>query len=429
MSDLNKDRCPKCFTKYSENKWTEDPILTNNGSKFIYDNVSGLLIPQSDITKRLYKGFYQIKSQIIKELQENRQQAENDAGILPANQTVFSKTEDDANGYWVINMKHIKELRESTEKILTAIGQTKEEYFNYDEEQVERQTPHQMDWIDPILDNWKGNLKDRHIEDLRKAILQQFAEYFNITIPEIYYDETKNDNYSVTGYTNGSFNADEFFSQVVTPIDTLIRGGVCTISGLSTNRGSSSSFSSDAYASGSGISHMSIGSNHDVNLLVETSGTGGCYRSGGAGIAVGNNCIAIAEVSYLAPEILLQDNLTLYISISANTVGNAEGTSTVLSASITLTLYFNINGTPIIINLSSGTTGASYTGIYSVNLKTLYISNFGIPPSGEFFEKFKISAVQSACGTGTVYYIVGSAHSEASSIVNLMADNFICRKI
>lgn len=183
MANENKERCPKCFSKFGE--WTDDPILTKNGAKFIYDESSGLLIPNIDIEQRFYKGFYQIKSQIIKELQENREQAEIDAGIAEEERTIFSHVEDDANGFWVINIKHIKELRESTEKILNAIGTDKETYFNYDDEGIERQNPHQTDWIDPILDNWKGHIKDQHIEDLRKFIVTFWIEPFNEVSPNI----------------------------------------------------------------------------------------------------------------------------------------------------------------------------------------------------------------------------------------------------
>lgn len=164
---LNEERCPKCFSKFGT--WQDDPTLTHNGAKFIYDESSGLLIPQS-IENRKYKGFYQIKSAVIVELQQNRIQAEEDAGIGDAEKTQFSTVESDENGFWIVNIDIIKELRESTEKIIEAIGTDKETYFNYDEDGNERQSPHQLDWIDPVLDNWKGQIKDQHIEDLRKYL-------------------------------------------------------------------------------------------------------------------------------------------------------------------------------------------------------------------------------------------------------------------
>lgn len=171
MANLNDNKCPKCFSSLGQ--WRDDPILTQNGSKFVYDEESGLLIPEIDILKRKYKGFYQIKAEVIEELQEIRKQQEIDTGISEENRTEFSKVKSDPKGYWIINKKHIKQLRESTEKILEITGQTKEQYFNYDEEGIERQNPHQLDWIDLGLTNrnWKGYLKDQHIEDLRKFLI------------------------------------------------------------------------------------------------------------------------------------------------------------------------------------------------------------------------------------------------------------------
>lgn len=178
MSNINEERCPKCFSLIGT--WIDDPTLTKNGAKYIFDETSGLLIPEL-IAQRRYKGFTRIKSDAIKELQDIRHQQEIDSGISTSNQTIFSKVQSDEYGYWLISKNIIKELRESTEKILTATGQTKEEYFNYDENGIERQSPHQTDWIDLNFDTWVGHIKDMHIEDLRKAIIADVPMYcFNI---------------------------------------------------------------------------------------------------------------------------------------------------------------------------------------------------------------------------------------------------------
>ena len=168
--NLNKTRCPKCFSILGT--WINDPILTRTGSKFVYDENSGLLVPETNIQKRKYKGFIRIKAEIIIEIQDIRKQQEIDVGITEENRTKFSKVQSDSKGYWVVNKKHIKELRDSIEKILAISAQTKEEYFNYDEEGTERQSSHQLDWIDLNLTktNFRGTIKDSHIEDLRKAI-------------------------------------------------------------------------------------------------------------------------------------------------------------------------------------------------------------------------------------------------------------------
>jgi hypothetical protein len=177
MATLNETRCPKCFSKLIDPTtnlptWTDGPINTLTGAKKEFDETTGLLKPVTNIDKRLYKGLFKIKSVVIAELQEDRLALEIEVGVPEANRTVFSPAEDAANGYWVPNIKHIKELRESTEKILAATDLTKEDYLNYDEDFVERQTPHQLDWIDPVLDGWVGQIKDVHVEDLRKPNLQ-----------------------------------------------------------------------------------------------------------------------------------------------------------------------------------------------------------------------------------------------------------------
>lgn len=180
MASLNNSRCPKCFRKLLTN-WSTDPILTKNGAKFVYDENSGLLIPEKDLDKRRYKGFYQVNAFTIKQLQSVRERQEEDVGISKAKRTKFSEIKSDGHGHWIITKQHIKELRESTEKILSAVGQTKEEYFNCDEDGTQRQFPPQLDWVDPELTkkNWMGTIKDQHIEDLRKFIrINRFEQYY-----------------------------------------------------------------------------------------------------------------------------------------------------------------------------------------------------------------------------------------------------------
>ena len=162
------DRCPKCFSKLGT--WQDDSILTKSGINKklnIYTNQF------ENTLQTYYKGFLRIKAIHIKELQDIRIQQEIDSGIIEVDRTEFSKVQSDEYGYWIINKKHIAELRESTEKILEITGQTKEDYFNYDEEGIERKILHQMDWIDLGLtaENGKYQIKDMHIEDLRKFLM------------------------------------------------------------------------------------------------------------------------------------------------------------------------------------------------------------------------------------------------------------------
>ena len=112
---LNDDRCPKCFRKLinpetEKPNWTNDPLLTKNGSKFVYDEDTGLLIPELDIDKRFYKGCTLVTNKHIKELQDANEDNKPTGGWTPV--------EDDANGIWIPNKIHIKELREAIVKAL-----------------------------------------------------------------------------------------------------------------------------------------------------------------------------------------------------------------------------------------------------------------------------------------------------------------------
>jgi len=141
-------KCPLCFSEIGT--WTDDPILTPDG-------VAGIN----------YKGFTYMKLIHITELQNERIQQEIDAGIPEGERTVFSPVVINKDFY----RHHIEELRESTEKILNKTGQTKDEYFNYDEDGEEHNIGnHQTDWIDVDLTGIKW-IKARHIEDLRHYLL------------------------------------------------------------------------------------------------------------------------------------------------------------------------------------------------------------------------------------------------------------------
>ena len=169
-SNYNSTRCPKCFQKLTQ--WLHhDPIPTPNGCQYQF-NASGMLISISNPINYTYKGFLQVNADVIKELQVNRHQAEINLDITPL--TTFTTVESTPAGIYIPNVKHIKELRDSTEKILNATGVSKETYFNYNDDNVECQSPHQLDWIDPILSDKPYLMKDRHIEDLRKYLMTMF---------------------------------------------------------------------------------------------------------------------------------------------------------------------------------------------------------------------------------------------------------------
>lgn len=168
---LNSERCPYCFSKFADLKYTDDPILTKDGSFFVYDESTGLLIPQTGT--KLYKGCTIVKNQHIIELQE----ANDDNKPSPD----WTPVEGAPGSFWIPNKIHIKELRDAIEKGLGITGSTTpsertdimEQYLNYDEEGVERQNPHQLDWNDPTLTDaiWMGSISHMHIEDLRKNFI------------------------------------------------------------------------------------------------------------------------------------------------------------------------------------------------------------------------------------------------------------------
>lgn len=187
-------KCPICFSE--EGEWTDDPILTTPAPSIV------------GITYDDYKGFTRMKAQHIKELQDNRIQIETDLGITPL--TEFSVIDTD-NFYQNIE-KYIYELRISTEKILDAVGMTKEKYFNFDKDDVDmRPGNHQLDWTNipfPTTELRSFQSRAAHIEDLRHYIETYWQETwtdgevfplwykrsnFSVVHPDsVYIDESKN---------------------------------------------------------------------------------------------------------------------------------------------------------------------------------------------------------------------------------------------
>jgi hypothetical protein len=88
-----------------------------------------------------YKKFQRVRKVHIEELQEYRQLKEIEAGISPA--TLFSDVETDSH----VSRRHIIELRESTEKILSVSGLTLQDYFKLDPNGAEQaQNPSLVDY-------------------------------------------------------------------------------------------------------------------------------------------------------------------------------------------------------------------------------------------------------------------------------------------
>ncbi len=158
--------CPVCFSdigtpSFADFIWSDDPILAT-----------------PTLSTAQYAGFTRMKAQHIKELQQNRNQLEINLGLTP---TVF--TPIDVTNLFQNWDKYILELRQSTETLLTAVGMTKETYFNYDKNGTDMNPGnHQLDWVD-VVDLTNHNLchfqsKGRHIEDLRHFIQTAWHEYW-----------------------------------------------------------------------------------------------------------------------------------------------------------------------------------------------------------------------------------------------------------
>jgi hypothetical protein len=173
MATINK--CPYCYRPLGT--WKHDPILLPDGSKYKWsDDTHLILVP--NIEDRIYKGTYQITRDEFIELQDHRKAMEEE--LLPVEQrTKFSPI--NTTGEFQININHIKELRESTEKLLISMGITKSDYFNYDEDSNYIINPNgdKSEWFEPSLEADKFQCKNLHIEDLRHNIPTWWFENWN----------------------------------------------------------------------------------------------------------------------------------------------------------------------------------------------------------------------------------------------------------
>ena len=126
------EKCPYCFR--NEGTWTNDPILVVSGAtqNWIPDTEieNTELENISELEDRFYRGFQFVCYIHFKELQDDRRILE-EAYLIEEDRTTFSPI---GETNFLITAHHIKELRESTEKLLDFFGLTKVDYFNYDED-------------------------------------------------------------------------------------------------------------------------------------------------------------------------------------------------------------------------------------------------------------------------------------------------------
>ena len=164
---ISPEKCPYCFRQLGT--WVKDPIFLPNGGPYVWTSDTEI-IKEDRIDHRFYKGFYQICEPEVQEIQDFLKAAEVTAGV-----TITTWSPLNMSGKFQILGKHIKEMRDSVEKLLTNFGLTKTDYFNYDEEGNEITQPNgqKLEWTDPITnatDLKKFQVKYIHIEDLRHYI-------------------------------------------------------------------------------------------------------------------------------------------------------------------------------------------------------------------------------------------------------------------
>jgi hypothetical protein len=172
-------KCPYCFREIGT--WNRDPILLPTGSEYKWsDEEETILEIESDVDQRIYKGIYQIWLEECKEIQD---------ALIVLEQTYLDEGDwstfspMNSSGYFQITGQHIKEMRDSVEKLLTASSLEKSDYFNYDEDgnHIIRPEGDKTEWTDPIdeaTDLKQFQVKYIHIEDLRHNITT-IIEKFN----------------------------------------------------------------------------------------------------------------------------------------------------------------------------------------------------------------------------------------------------------
>jgi hypothetical protein len=171
------EKCPYCYRPLGIH--THDPILLPNGSRYKWDSDTEL-VEVLNIVDRIYRGIYQINEDDIIDLQDELKDLEEE-NLPVIDRTVFSPL--NSTGKFQITGKHIKEMRDSVEKLLDIFGLTKTDYFNYDEDNNHIIHPlgDKIDWTDPITistDLQKFQVKYIHIEDLRHFLQVTFYEEF-----------------------------------------------------------------------------------------------------------------------------------------------------------------------------------------------------------------------------------------------------------
>jgi hypothetical protein len=195
---LSSEKCPYCFRYLGT--WLKDPIFLPNGGPYLWTSDTEI-VKEDRLDHKLYKGFQQVTEPMVQEIQDVLNQAEIDNSITPL--TDWSSLSLD--GKFQITGKHIKEMRDSVEKLLTKLGLTKTDYFNYDEDgnHIIQPNGDKLDWTDPItnaIDLKKFQVKYIHIEDLRHyiAVVLDWIEDWSVTPDETFFDVAESSTITLT---------------------------------------------------------------------------------------------------------------------------------------------------------------------------------------------------------------------------------------
>jgi hypothetical protein len=202
------DKCPICYRTLGT--WTHDPILLPHGAQYDWLDDTHLIFV-ADEDDRWYKGFQVICEDEVIELQDSLKDLEEE-WLDPSDYTEFSPV--NSSGKFQITGKHIKEMRDSVEKLLNELGLSFTDYFNYDEEgnHIIHPDGDKIGWTDPITDATdlqKFQIKYIHIEDLRHFIQALWKETWYNTI---YSDHTFVNVRETSDINTGSLNADNLWS-------------------------------------------------------------------------------------------------------------------------------------------------------------------------------------------------------------------------
>jgi len=169
-------RCPFCYNNYTINEEGEiesssfehDPILTKSGTKYTLESEDGGVtwnwINHENDENFIpnFQGLERLQNNHIIEIQEEWNSVQQ-IYIVEAERIELDIVEEDIIDRF--NKKHIRDLRNVVTKVLAKFAIGWAGFFNY--AILKWMGTYQTNWHDPDLDNYKGRIKNVHIEDFR----------------------------------------------------------------------------------------------------------------------------------------------------------------------------------------------------------------------------------------------------------------------